>query len=220
MIKTALYSLSYLDGFDASGSSRFDRQIKYVKFYESIKEELGFDRIEFYDNGSSMDYVKQFLKEINCNSFIRETFHLQRGLNYDYPYCWRGLHHIRRLILEGYDKIICIDSDTFVLTKRLANYIKNSNSGWEAFWSPKYQWPTSEFHILNKDKFEFFMGYTSTPWERMNGQCQERALPFSKITKSFIGDRYGEMRIPQQPEHDYYGQCAVETIMEFQKNES
>ena len=221
-MKTCLFSLAYFDGEDDRGSNRLERNIKYVKYYAKLKEELGFDEIVLFDNASNEENIKKFIEAVKdepiqvvlCGS--RE--HLARKGGYDYPYCWRGLHFMRDLIVKfQYKKIITIDSDGFVLSKKLSKYVKDASSGWEAFWCQKYNFPEAAFHILNADAMGYFMGYTCTPWERLNGQVMELALPFTKVNKEFVCDRFGEDRAPQSPVMDWYGQCPVDMELTYEK---
>jgi hypothetical protein len=214
-MKVALTSACYLDGVDQSGSSRLERNIRYVKYYQKIQEELGFDNIVLVDNASSPENTEQFMDAVKDVILIKHMQHLQRGSGYDYPYCWRALHTIKPLIHQGFKKFLMIDSDYFVVSGKLAKYLKEANSGWLALWSKKYNFPEAACQVLNEDLFSFFLGYTSTPWERQNGLVMETALPFTHIEKGFIADRFGESRLPCTKEIDGYGQCPLDIDIEF-----
>jgi len=220
-MKTALVSCLYLDGNDDQGNNRIDRNIRYVEYYEKIKKDIGFDDIILGDNCSSAESMRKFKEGIGINNSVKiHVFdkHIPRKGIFEYGYAWRMLHYFRELIQDGYEKIITIDSDGYILTKRLANYVNNCNEGWEAFWCAKYNFPEAAFHILNKDQFNFFLGYTSVPWERMNGiGAMELALPFTKVNKDFNTDRYGEDSIIQSPDWDYVGQTPLQMNLTFNK---
>lgn len=218
-MKTCIYTLLYIDG-----EERLNRNIKFVNYYRNLKEELGFTHFYFCDNASPLEWTDKFIEATDPHKHkdiisFRYNQHLERKGVFDYPYCWRGLHTMRVLIDSGFEKILCIDSDMYVLTKELAAYIKNCNSGWEAFWCNKYSFPEAALHILNKDKFDFFMGYTSIPWERMNGLVMEKVLPFSKVNQDFLIDRYGEERKEQKPYMHAYGQCPSYIELKFNMKE-
>lgn len=212
-MKTILFSLCYIDG-----PERLKRNQRYLKYYNDIKSDLGFDAIVLADNASDLPWLSQlnasiFLEESNAamelsgTRDIVYTFakHLPRGSALDYPYCWRGLDFIRSFIQSGFDKVVCIDSDCFVLTKKLATYIKNINSGWESFWVPSYNFPSAELHVLCRDAFPIYLDFVK---ENHHGKLMETALPFTKINKDFIGDRYGERGFEQSHTMDYYGQAT------------
>lgn len=217
MSKVALHSLCWLDGADAYGGTRLERNIRYVKYYQSIKEHLGFDDIHLCDNNSDDKNIVQLTKHFPGDGleFHRNQPHLPRTSMLDYPYCWRGLYNIRKLIGRGYTKILMIDSDYFILSGRLAKFLKDLDTGWSALYCPKHGFPEAACQILCEDAFPLFMDYTSIPWEQHNGQLMEKALPFTKVHKYFIADRFGEDFTPQALGMDAYGQAATFTKLEF-----
>ena len=221
-MKTALFTPLYLDGNDLLGNSRVLRNIRYVEYYESLKKRgyLNFDQLVMCDNGSHESNLKKFMDGIepyHQGNVSVHCFsdHIARGAGYSYGYAWRALHFMRRLIGTGFDKIVTIDSDGFILSERLATYVNESDVGWEAFWCPKYGFPEAAFHILNRDVFDFFIGFTSTPWQRLNGLIMEKTLPFTKVNKHFVTDRFGETETTQKPEWDYCGQTPLSMKLEF-----
>lgn len=210
-MKTALFSPSYLDGLDPLGSDRLIRNIRWALWNEKLK--IG--DLWLCDNASSLESVQRLMEAWPVN-IHRFTMHLPRGHGDNpYPYVWRGLWFIKQLIEDGYDKIITLDTDCFIVSQRLLDYVKAANSGWEVFWIPKYGFPSGELHILNRDAFPLYLEYTKGPWIDKVGQLFESALPFSKINKDFNTDRYGETRIPQTADMDGYFQAAVDVPLVF-----
>ncbi len=235
-MKTCLYSLSQLDGVDPSGSSRFDRQLKFVNHYWKLRDLMGFDSIIFSDNGSSADGMVEFLNVTgadaseNGNKLLSgdaqiKIFKFNERLEprsefppndprhgLDYPYCWRGLDFVDAL-LSHYDKVVFIDSDCFVLSPRFAKYIKSVSKGWETVWCPKHSFPDASFQIITQcENFELF---TTMPWSKNNGRLMEWALPFTNVRMDFVADRFGESREDPTDEMDFYGQCPVDIEMRF-----
>lgn len=190
---------------------------------------LGHRWIYLIDNGSSKENLDK-LKDWS-NSF--RMFHcdnIPRGPGpYDYPYCWRALYYIRNLIEIGYEKIIFIDTDGFILSKRLARYIGDRQSGWVSFWSNTEQFPEASIHVLSDDTFYLFNLYTSHPWETKVGRFMERDLPFTEVNRYFNVGRFGEkwdgkewsanLERKQEPDMDYFGQAPLSTTFEFGKYE-
>ena len=221
MSKTALVTLSYLDGYDHNWNPRLARNIKYLNWYLPLKDELGFDSVVFIDNGSLPEHISALQMVGGADvQMIRFMDHLPRGNGYDYPYCWRGLYAYNKLINAGYTKLICVDSDYYILKESLTDYVKSLTSGWEAFYCPKYDFPEAAFHVLCQDAFPVFESFISVPWESRNGTLMERALPFTHVNKRFNCDRYGEIDAPQTPDMDAYGQCrnARELVFEPHAN--
>jgi hypothetical protein len=52
-------------------------------------------------------------------------------------------------------------------------------------------------------------------WEQHIGKCMEKALPYTHVSMDFRADRFGETRVPQTPEMDYYGQCPLDIELVF-----
>lgn len=220
-MKTVLFAPMYLDGHDDRGNERLFRNIRYVQYYRQLKEHLGFDHFYFSDNASSMQNRTTFGQVLNLReekdvTVLGHMNHLSRGRGYDYPYCWRALYTMRELILkEGVTKIITIDTDGIIVSSRLTSHIKSIQSGWEAFWCAKYNFPEAALHVMCQDYFDIFLEFTSGSFYEHNGQMMETYLPFTKVNKNFFTDRYGEDRVPQQPEFDYYGQSPNDLELIF-----
>ncbi len=214
-MSTAIFSLCYLDGNDASGSSRLERNIKYIRYYRDIRTHLHFDKFILIDNCSSQENIDLLKKEVGFSDiiFIETNEHLARGGTFDYPYVWRGVEFLRGYI-EVFDKILCIDSDVFVLSTFIANYINGLKSGWTSFWSSKYRFPTSELHVLCQDAIPLIDRFSK---QDNSGQIAELVMPFTLVNRDFIGDRYGEDNLEQKFEWEWMGQVGVNTKVVFNK---
>lgn len=215
-MKTALVTACFLEGEDVSGTSRLERNIRYVNYYDAIKTELGFDDIWLLDNASDEALLAQLPKAANIHRYSERLMGSDR--KHDYPYCWRALYDFQLLIDKGYEKIIAIDSDCFVLTKKLAKHIRESNSGWITYWNEVHRFPEAALQILNKDAFDLFRGYTSKPWqERNDGRLMERDIPFTVVEMGFRVGRFAEQRLGQEDWMDAIGQAGGTTKAEYEK---
>jgi len=212
MKPTAMFTLCWLDG-----EGRVERNLKYIWYYRKLKKILGFERFVLADNASSSASMKKFLDGLIDTSdvhFIRYDEHLARRGGFDYPYCWRGMEALK-IVTDRYDKVFCIDSDYFICTERLANYLRDCNTGWEALWSFKYQFPEAACHVLNKDSFHIIKN--EPDWMKWNGKVMETSLPFTSICRDFNTDRYGEQNLEQTKTVDAYGQCPLERGIIYEK---
>lgn len=203
------------------------RNQKWLEHHLPLKEKMGFDKIILLDNASNLNdlialggtiYNEQgkIIHEARPDLIIhRFNDHLPRtGLN-EYPYCWRGLAKTKE-ILPTLDKIIFLDTDFYILSGRLATYIKNLDTGWTSFFCNKYGWPEAAINILCKDTFPALANLPIPNYTHYNGQHMEEILPFTKIIKNeFTGDRYGEINMPQTPDMDYYGQYQPSPELRF-----
>lgn len=215
-MRTALITPCYLNGFDGFGNPRLARNIKYIQYYLSIQEHLGFEKIFFIDNASDPENVAA-LEMVGKDQIevIRFDQHLKRGGIYDYAYCWRALYEIGPLIDRGYEKIVTLDTDAFILSQRLADLVKHSNTGWWSVWCNKYEFPEASFHVLCEDSFIILKTYMEIPWRERNGVMMETALPFTHILKGLNCDRFGEDDTPQDSTMDFYGQAKNHMNLRF-----
>lgn len=212
-MKTILYSSCYLEGKDGQGNDRLERTARYIRYYLSQKETLGFESITLFDNGSNQDLYKILGDKVKSQFnmvFGPNLPHGREGKPYDYGNCWRSLYYFQELIKQGYTKIITIDTDTFVLTKNCANYIRDLNSGWTTFWCRKWGFPAAEISILCEDKFDRFLEFCKIPWEQRLGSLYERTLPYTQINIEYYCDRGGEIGDTNIKKYDIYSQLGPE----------
>lgn len=219
-MNTCLITASYLDGVDGLGNDRMERNKFYLKYYAGIQQELGFQTVYFLDNGSS---EKSRLEIANYALSLGLRFELMpyqslardgNGQPHDYPYLWRSLWMLK-IFMTFYDKLLVIDSDAFILSQRLADWIKNRDTGWNALWCPKYAFPEAAIQILCKDTFGIYDAYTTPPWRSKLGLMMEHDIPFTHTFKDFIGDRFGEISRPQEPCFDFYCQSRLSVPLHF-----
>jgi len=221
-MKTILTSACFLDGLDKDGrGTRVARNIKYINYYSKLKEQLGFDKIWLIDNASSGENIKALRDGIGDNYKNVQLFRCEKRLKssghvLDYPYCWRALWTINEMLINSYvQKVIHIDSDGFVLSQRLMDHLRNTKTGWETFWVERYGFPEASLWTLNRDSFSILNNFFAHGWASYNGKLMEVELPFTKVNKEFVTDRFGEDRTMPNESIDYYGQCPVDIPMKF-----
>jgi hypothetical protein len=112
-----------------------------------------------------------------------------------YPGWWRSfLHSLNVARMVKADKIIHIESDAYILSERLMTFINEKETGWTCLWSPHFRLPETAIQIICSDQFHQLESFQNRAQEDLNGHFAEKILPFTSIEKSFIGDRYGEIR--------------------------
>ncbi len=207
-MKTILFTSCYLDGKDSQGNDRLERTQRYLQYYGDIKESLGLNDIKLLVNGSK---ITPAIFNPDKNIYFESLPNLEHGrpnFPFDYRHCWRTFWHLKTLIEQGYKKIISIDTDTFVISKQLAAYIKDLEKGYTTFWSRKYQFPTAELTILCQDKFERILKFCETPIEEKYGKLMEQNLPFTQVNVEYNCDRFGETNMPVDANMDMYSQAG------------
>ena len=201
-MKTILFSPVYLDD---NGQKKLDRWIEY---YGESPIQYGQMMFAADGYGSSTD-------ECLYPNVIQFPNHLGRHSHLGYAGWWRSFYTMKLLMAPDVDKIVFIEQDAFVLTKRLADYINNSNSGWLAPFCETHRFPESALQIINKDAFGKFHWFTSGNfWENV-GKVAETILPFTQIMTQFNCDRYGEKGLSQTKDMDLYCQANLDTIVRF-----
>lgn len=121
--------------------------------------------------------------------------HLGRRAVFDFPGWYRSFTFAGRYAYaNGFDKVIHIESDSFLIGSRIQRHFNNLTSGWTALWCGLYQgYPESAIQVIAGDAVRRFAEIERThPHEQLVGREFELQLPFDVIEKRFNGNRYGE----------------------------
>ncbi len=126
---------------------------------------------------------------------VRFANRLARSAVDNFPGWWRSFL-FSVLVAQNYRcrKIVHVESDAYVLTRRMLDFINSRTMGWTAFWCPRWNFPESGIQVICEDRFEQMRGMWDAGWERHAGQYAERLLPFTDIVRDPHGNRYGEFR--------------------------
>jgi hypothetical protein len=115
----------------------------------------------------------------------------------------------------GYEKIIHIESDGYLITQKICDYIDNLDHGWTALYCPMYYFPETSIQIICQDQFDKLKELAEAPLESYKSKQAEHTIPFTHVEKGYEGNRYGEITKKQLPEIDYYNQCNLDTFLKF-----
>lgn len=226
-MNTVITHISWVDGFDCHGASYYERTRKWLDYYRGIKKEIGWTDIILLENGSRWESLQDLGCTMRDEDLVpmRHELHdqhavwfpnLKRGDAFDYPYVWRAVFFIRKLF-QYYDKVLVIDNDSFILSRKLADFVRDCNSGWRALWCPRYGFPECNLQVICRDAFPLYESFTEGDYNRMNGHCMETTLPLTHVHKEFVADRFGEDGTEQKPGMDFYSQCRLSTPMRFER---
>jgi len=190
-MKTLLFATMYLR--DEASLQRYQ---KYLNFLDRNYWSMGIDHAVFIDDGSS----PRLLSAIGLPVFMGEmptelpavsifTFPDHKGWQGNYFQGWWRSFLFAPLLAEHYglDRIIHIESDAYVLSKRLRNYLTGLTSGWTALWCPLHKMPETGIQVVCKDQFGSMKEIVPP-----NDIYPENYLPFTAVNKDFKGDRYAE----------------------------
>lgn len=86
-----------------------------------------------------------------------------------------------------------MESDARVLSDRLAHVLRHAAKGWIALWCPSYQVPEPSIQVIHRDSLAAAVAFAAKrPTLNMTGKGPELLLPFTKVERRLIGDRYAE----------------------------
>jgi hypothetical protein len=94
----------------------------------------------------------------------------------------------------GFRKLIHVESDAYVLSRRGADYIEGLASGWTALWCPRYNMPETGIQVIVEDQFAAMRRIADLGVETLARSLAETSLPFTHVEKGLAGSRYGEYR--------------------------
>ena len=206
------------------GPGWIERVKKFLLYYAPLKEEIGFQKFLLVDNGSSEDAIFQLMTDskiadaaISPELYRFDSSLFRGGNGENYPYVWRAYYHLEHLMHQDWEKILIIDSDSFILSPRLAHLIRDSDKGFHTLWSKIHNYPASEISWICRDSFPILLDWMKTPWETRSkeGKRFETEVPYTDIHahEGLVGDRYGfeeDGKMAQRPEMDFYTQARNE----------
>ena len=94
----------------------------------------------------------------------------------------------------GFEKIVHVESDAYLLSRKVVDYVNALDTGWTVMWCPKYGFPEPAIQIVAADQFQRMADVASAGVARLGQALAEFTLPFTHIEKRFVGNRYGEQR--------------------------
>ena len=113
----------------------------------------------------------------------------------------------------GFDKVVHLEADAFLISDRAYNYVNRINSGWVTFWCPKYRFAENAIQIIAGRSLQSYIELSKSPYIKFAGQMAENYTPFTHIEKGFIGDRFGEY-LPEVPPNADFA-CQVTAGMDI-----
>jgi len=111
----------------------------------------------------------------------------------------------------GFEKVIHIESDCFLVSERIQKYVNELRAGWTAMWCPRYDFAESAIQIVAGDAMRRFQDFEQIlPQERLVNRGLEDELPLDIVEMTFKGDRYGEHLDHVPRDADYIAQVRAE----------
>ncbi len=224
-MKSFIFCTSSVD--NQSVQHNISRYQRWISFYRLQKDELGADRVFLIDDAGTgyqddVTFFDEQLPEVLTSDLNVYRFKEKRGRGslIGFPGWWRSfLFSVYIARQYGYEKIIHIESDFFILSDSLKKFIAATNSGWTSLYSEFYKLPETAVQIICKDQFDNFEKLRNRIMQKnyMVEDYAESIIPFTKVEKGFLGDRFGEAQVlaswvDTQPgllsRLDYFGQIV------------
>lgn len=243
-----LYTTVYIDS-----EYGLQRVRNWINFYLPRKEKLGFTHMCLIDDGSPVEWIEKLNEEIPIElksmdykfyngspllsvpghlseelpNWVRFPDRLGRPHHGLFPGWWRSYSFGAELsYIHKFDKLIFIDSDAYLLSDRVFEFLKNQSTGFGSMYSPvsnyretSIQWcMASEFERIRKFWKRRGQMMTDFWWAINLHQAQyvpEEMLPFNNNlddVKQFIGDRYGDDHYPEIPNYELDFICNTTDI--------
>jgi hypothetical protein len=140
---------------------------------------------------------------------------LGRPATLEYPGWWRSFFLAAQYAAKySFDKVIHIESDTFVLSDALTDYVNAIQSGWTALWSPYHGLPETCIQVIGADQIPRYLDMSKESYSPgYAGRLAETILPFTQVECCFKGDRYGEYRTDLPLDADWASQVSASTAV-------
>jgi hypothetical protein len=119
----------------------------------------------------------------------------------------------------GFEKVVHVESDAYLLSGRLASYLEGLRTGWTALWCPKWEFAETAIQVVCLDRF-WAIDWPGARHEQLRGNAPELFLPFTHVEKGFVGDRYGEYAEAIPDDADYAVQVAPAMAVRFGENDA
>jgi hypothetical protein len=205
-MRSFIFCTSYIN--ESSNSLNKRRYIRWVDYYLKKMEDFGAETLFLIDDGSSNTDIGRNVDVFNSNdlpdkleskaNLIHFENNLGRPTHNDYPGWWRSFYYSIEIARKyNFDKIIHIESDFFIVSERMIEYIKNITKGWIAFYCRVHGFPETAIQIISKDAYSSLEeSYRSAAERKFKmDQIAELYFPFTRIEKKFHGDRLGQAEI-------------------------
>ena len=205
-MKTLMYTTSFSKSLE-TWDNHYGRWINHLE-----NSNLEYDQLLLIDDGSpvlpeweGVDVITGELPDTESNA-LAVLYHFDDNLGHKPPLKpedppidspgWFRSYMFASAYAEkyGFDKIILIESDAFLISERIQNYVNNLTEGWTTFWCPRHNFAENNIQIMAGTSVQDFIKWRKdTPsYEKYKGIYPEFFTPYTNVVKEFKGDRWGE----------------------------
>jgi len=197
-LPTLLFCTSYVD----AESGWLGRYKPWVDYYQilPLRRDATFMLDDFSPHVPE-DHRLVVLDDLPSNvypekvHFYRFAEHLGNDRHNRHRGWWRSfLFSLQIAHHYGLRKIIHVESDAYLISQQVVEYLSNLDSGWTALWCPRYQLPEAAIQVIAEDQFSAMQRFVDMGLRDASRTMPEKSLPFTHVERKFYGDRYGEYR--------------------------
>ena len=215
MLSTLIFCTSYFES-ERTWKCRYRRWIDYYsRVFPSEYLFLIDDGSPFVppDCDVRVNENIEFLAIGQTATIYRFRSRLGRSSAFNYPGWFRSftfsIEIAKKLSLS---KIIHIESDAYILTRRALDYLTNTNTGWTVFWCPRWSFPETALQVICSDQFHALEALQKKSYSAFSNRPVERLLPYTRVEKRVFGNRYGEYRLRVPSYADFAVQVNERTV--------
>ena len=231
-MKTLIFCTSFFDTEELY-QKRYQKWIDYYSHHTFTNDKYMY----LIDDCSNLELINDdlvnIIKENHLSGIQKEnkiniySFNNRKGLNWSHNSAnnegwWRSFSACLDIAEKyNYEKIIHIESDAFLISNRMFNYIDSLKTGWTGLWANKYNFPESCIQVICKDQFDSFRNFVTCGSHELSKKgLAEKIIPFTNVERRFIGDRYGEKVNKQMEGLDYFCQTKLDTIITAESSDT
>jgi len=201
-MNTIIFCTSYIN------ESNCKRYTKWMDYYSPRLDLFNSSKLFLIDDGSPYLPADERMEVIPSNELPQTLksevclFHFEERLGRisvrKYPGWWRSFTFSIELARKyNIEKIIHIESDFYIVSRNMIDYITNLTTGWTTFYCRRYKFPETAIQVICKDAYDsLYEVYNKAIAYNYNfKKMAEYVLPFTHVEKQFYGDRFGEQKV-------------------------
>lgn len=218
-MKTLLFCTAYLSNAD----KWHNRYARWLAVHTRIP--LSYDAVFMFDDASPCrpdDAAIHVIDALPAALAPRGVYlyrfadHVGRVDVGQFPGWWRGFAFAVDVAERyGFEKMVHVESDAFLLSGELVDYVNALDSGWTALWCPRYRFPEVNIQVICADRFGAMRAATAQALANAGRQMPEITLPFTHVEQGFAGDRYAEYRSDIPEDADYAAQTLPSMTLRY-----
>jgi hypothetical protein len=135
---------------------------RYRRWIEAVyKSSLHFDHLLIVDDGSPFLPEWRDIQTVSALDQVAESsktvlYHFSDNLGrkalFNFPGWYRSFTFAAKYARHfRFEKVIHIEADAFVISKKIQKYINNVSDGWVAFWCDRWHIPETAIQVIARE---------------------------------------------------------------------